>query len=683
MRKIVLSVKSKILLTVLFVVMLFALFILFYFPARQERYLLENYNDEIENFAKTVALGVKIAITEQNFEGVETAIDFVRNDSRLRYVSLVQSDTIWEADGINYEIGKAVFKTFPDSVVIDAMAVSNDFYIIKSAAFSTPIMSGEIILSFSTDEIVESRRQIRMTSLIASLIVFIIGLLIGYWLARNISIPVLALRDAANKVGEGDLTQSVRNRSRDEIGELSVAFNKMVKDLSIEAALERVRSEIASMRSKEDLPRVTPLIWKELTSLGVPFIRCGVFIVDEGLEVIQSYLSTPDGQSLGVFNMPYNGDDIASKLYDHWIKELVYTEQWGKEQFLNWMQNLIDQGHIKDFSTYQGATAPPESLDLHFVPFKQGMLYVGNKSVLSEDDILLVKSLAEAFSVAYTRYEDFKKLEDANNQMEITLSELKATQTQLIQSEKMASLGELTAGIAHEIQNPLNFVINFSEVNGELIDELRGERMESLEEDILSDISQNLEKIYHHGKRADAIVKGMLQHSQTSNEQKVATDINALADEYLRLAYHGLRAKDKSFNSIMKTDFDEKIGSIKIIPQDIGRVILNLITNAFYAVNAKKQEIGDSFEPVVSIITKKIDGKVEIKVVDNGEGIPEQVLDKIFQPFFTTKPTGQGTGLGLSIAYDIITNAHGGKFKVQSKEGEGTEMLIIIPVDSN
>ena len=262
-----------------------------------------------------------------------------------------------------------------------------------------------------------------------------------------------------------------------------------------------------------------------------------------------------------------------------------------------------------------------------------------------------------------------------------TLDNLKSTQSQLIQSEKMASLGELTAGIAHEIQNPLNFVNNFSEVNDELLKELNAEAEKgNLEEvkAIASDIKFNSEKINHHGKRADSIVKGMLQHSRTSSGNKEPTDINALCDEYLRLAYHGLRAKDKSFNAVTKTDFDNSISKINVVPQDIGRVILNLINNAFYAVDEKKKQIGDGYEPTVSVSTKKNNGKVEIRVSDNGNGIPQKLLDKIFQPFFTTKPTGQGTGLGLSLSYDIV-KAHEGDLKVETKEGEGSTFYIALP----
>ena len=270
--------------------------------------------------------------------------------------------------------------------------------------------------------------------------------------------------------------------------------------------------------------------------------------------------------------------------------------------------------------------------------------------------------------------------------LEKTVLELKTTQTQLIHAEKMASLGELTAGIAHEIQNPLNFVNNFSEMSVELIEELKeerrkekGERDEDLEIELLADIVQNLEKISHHGKRASSIVKGMLEHSRTSSGVKELTDINALADEYLRLSYHGLRAKDKNFNALLKTDYAKNIGKVNIVPQDIGRVVLNLMTNAFYAVTEKKKEISQGYEPTVLVSSVKFNDKIELKISDNGQGIPEKVLAKIFQPFFTTKPTGEGTGLGLSLSYDII-KAHGGTLECESVENEGTTFIIKLPI---
>jgi signal transduction histidine kinase len=284
--------------------------------------------------------------------------------------------------------------------------------------------------------------------------------------------------------------------------------------------------------------------------------------------------------------------------------------------------------------------------------------------------------------------------------LEKTLSDLQATQQQLIHAEKMASLGELTAGIAHEIQNPLNFVNNFSEVSKELIVEMMEEMEKGDQEEvnaISSDIIQNLDKILHHGKRADGIVKGMLQHSRSSSGDKTRTDINELADEYLRLAYHGLRAKDKSFNATMETDFDQAIGKVEVVPQEIGRVLLNLITNAFHACversrNAvqEKSKTGDNgdYKPTVSVTTKKTspaggpdsyrEEGVQITVADNGLGIPDDIKDKIFQPFFTTKPTGEGTGLGLSLSYDIV-KSHGGEIKVDSVKGKGTRFIVTLP----
>ncbi|MGL6069458.1 MAG: ATP-binding protein, partial [Sediminibacterium sp.] len=291
-----------------------------------------------------------------------------------------------------------------------------------------------------------------------------------------------------------------------------------------------------------------------------------------------------------------------------------------------------------------------------------------------------------------------------NAALQKAFSDLKSTQTQLIQSEKMASLGELTAGIAHEIQNPLNFVNNFSELNNELLQELGP--LDKLEvtadqQDILKDLQSNSEKINHHGQRAASIVKGMLQHSRSSSGQKEPTDINALCDEYLRLAYHGLRAKDKSFNAAFKTDFDASIPKVSIVPQDMGRVILNLINNAFFAVGERGKAVGGShrveainseekgipsglkltpYSPTVTVSTKNLGNKIEIRISDNGTGIPNEIKEKIFQPFFTTKPTGQGTGLGLSLAYDIVTKAHEGKLSVESELRKGTIFKIEIPM---
>jgi len=443
------------------------------------------------------------------------------------------------------------------------------------------------------------------------------------------------------------------------------------------ASVDRVRAEIASMRTSTDLERITPLVWNELTTLDVPFIRCGVFIMDEEKQQVQTHLSTPDGKAIASFNLPFENTEPLTQLLPHWRKKEIYKDHWDESAFIESTKILMERGAITSSETYV-TEHQPTNLHLHFLPFLQGMLYVGSEVSLSEDELHLVQNLADAFSTAYSRYEDFNKLELANKKIEKTLVDLKQTQTQLVQSEKMASLGELTAGIAHEIQNPLNFVNNFSEVSAELVEEMNEEINQGnldFAKEIAIDLKQNLEKINHHGKRAGEIVKGMLQHSRTNSGQKELTDINALADEYLRLAYHGLRAKDKSFNAKMESHFDPDLPKLEVIPQDIGRVILNMITNAFYVVNERKKQDAAGYEPLVSVSTRKTGAKIEIKVKDNGKGMPKQVKEKIFQPFFTTKPTGQGTGLGLSLSYDII-KAHGGEIKVETKEEVGTTFII-------
>ncbi len=435
------------------------------------------------------------------------------------------------------------------------------------------------------------------------------------------------------------------------------------------------------MRTVEDLDRITPIIWNELRVLGIPFVRCGIFIMDESLQQIHTFLSSPNGGHIAAYYMRFQETPHIYAMVEHWRKHAKFIERWTLSEFTLLATSLYHQGAIKDQAQYL-QSIPAEGMWLHFIPFMQGMLYVGNESSLPEDAIDTLAAVADAFSTAYARYEDFNKLEQAKIQVENTLVDLKQAQKQLVQSEKMASLGELTAGIAHEIQNPLNFVNNFSEVTQELLEELRQELKHGNTDgvqDLMDDIIQNLEKINHHGKRADGIVKGMLQHSRTSSGQKELVDINVLCDEYLRLSYHGLRAKDKSFNAKFETSFDDTITKVNVMPQEMGRVILNLINNAFYAVSKKLQDGAADYVPTVRIRTQKDADKILISVQDNGMGIPEQIKDKIFQPFFTTKPTGQGTGLGLSLSYDIV-KAHGGEIQINSEQGVGTIFQIILPV---
>jgi len=466
------------------------------------------------------------------------------------------------------------------------------------------------------------------------------------------------------------------------------------REAKIESALEKVRSRTLAMQKSDELAETAAEVFKQLIGLGIEPNRLYIGIIEENSKNMEMWATDEEGSGIGkrfVFNANENAS--VNKLFEGWRNKIksITVNMHGKEleDYIHYLQKLqipLSRA-LKQKRRVQSVAY-----------FDKGFIGMASPNEQSQNNVQLLERFAAVFNLTFTRFNDLKiaeahalqaeqdliEIKAARKKAEEALSELQATQKQLIQSEKMASLGELTAGIAHEIQNPLNFVNNFSEVSNELLEEMKTELDKENTEQakaIAEDVKQNIEKILYHGKRADAIVKGMLQHSRTSTGQKETTNINALADEYLRLAYHGLRAKDKSFNANIKTDFDESIGSINIVPQDMGRVILNLITNAFYVVSEKKKSGSEKFEPTVSISTKKLNNKIFISIADNGTGIPQNIVDKIFQPFFTTKPTGKGTGLGLSLSYDIV-KAHGGEIKVETKEGEGTIFTIQLPANT-
>src|SRR6056297_3365426 len=514
-----------------------------------------------------------------------------------------------------------------------------------------------------------------------------------------------------------------------------------------QASLDRVRADISSMRSADDLDRITPLIWNELTTLGIPFIRCGVFIMHEDHELVEVYLSKPDGTSLAVMHLPFDSNELTLETVEAWRNKEVYTQHWTRKEFLEWGRSMMEQNQVADMKTYQGAEKAPESLHLHFIPFNQGMLYVGSTGPLKDEEITLSESLAKAFSIAYARYEDFVKLEKAKAGIEDALSELKATQSQLVQQEKLASLGQLTAGIAHEIKNPLNFVNNFSDVSLELVEEVRDEvrrmtadggpedsplsRGEGIAEgggrgvsgaptgasekdgeasddsfdpdlilEILDDIEANLKTIHKHGSRADSIVKSMLQHSRGGDGKMESTPLNSLIKEYVNLAFHGMRAGNDPINVDIDLQLDDEVGEVALIAEDFSRVILNLTNNAFDAMRSTLTEDGgpgtgeksplegsgdpersrgvsavEDYHPKLMVKTQKTGTTVTIEIEDNGPGIPDDMKDKILQPFFTTKKGTQGTGLGLSITNDIV-KAHGGSMEIDSHPQNGSTFII-------
>ncbi len=441
-----------------------------------------------------------------------------------------------------------------------------------------------------------------------------------------------------------------------------------------EASVDRIRGEISTMRTAEDLERITPLMWKELKTLEVPFIRCGLLIADEKAQLVRFYPSHPDGRLLAAIELPFGGAGIGDEALKAWREHKVWQDVWDRERFVQWTTEMVAAGQITNQQDYYDGEVPPESIALHFVPFEQGMIYVGSPEPLEDFQIGVVQSLADAFSVAYARYDDFRTTEKA-------LTELKATQRQLVEQEKLASLGSLTAGIAHEIKNPLNFVNNFAEVSSELVDELHAAVSSGDTEEvasILADLRGNTEQIAKHGKRADAIVRSMMQHAKGGTSEMETVELNKFVEEYVNLAWHGMRAREHGFEAEVLRDYDEAAGSLELKPQDIGRVILNILNNAFQALS--KAQVQD---PVVTVSTLHRNGAIEIHISDNGPGIPEDIRERIFEPFFTTKETGEGTGLGLSLSHDIVMKGHGGKLTVRNANDGGAMFIVQLPGDGN
>jgi len=489
-------------------------------------------------------------------------------------------------------------------------------------------------------------------------------------LASAVVLAVILFRNNRQKQKANVLLQKQKKEIDNKARELSVQKDELQQSYSNVELLSEIGRKITSSLSVE---KIIGTVYDNVNSLMDASVF-GIGIYNDEFKRIDFPATYEDGKALPFYtNSIYDENRFAA---------LSFLS--GKEIVMGDLEN--------DYKNYLQQIPTPkagrQAVSLIYLPLvgkekNLGVVTVQSfeKNAYSDYHLFMLRNIAIYATIALENADSFEKLNH-------TLNSLKNTQTQLVQAEKMASLGELTAGIAHEIQNPLNFVNNFSEVSVELANELSEElRQSSLNEKekkgiekIIQDLVQNQEKINSHGKRADAIVKGMLMHSRSSTGQKEPTDINALADEYLRLSYHGLRAKDKTFNAAFKTDFDTDLPKVNVISQDIGRVVLNLFTNAFYSVTEKKKQLNGEYEPTVSVTTKMKDGKIEVRVRDNGMGIPQKIVDKIYQPFFTTKPGGQGTGLGLSLSYDIVTKGHGGQMNVETKEGEFAEFIIQLPL---
>ena len=669
-----------------------------------ERYrLMGRYPEAIALYKKAIAGNPTPYNTELNESNMADA--YVRMDSldvafHYLFKSLAAAQQLEDKEGIEWIDGifsrAYLKKKMPDSAIFHALrglkaseetgtiefmrdnagalanayAYKNDFanaykyhllYIdYRDSMLNATVTNKTAVLQYNYDlekkqtEItsLNQQKKLQTTFLVSSLIVLFLILLTAIILLRNIRQKQRANQLLRQQKQEIDNKAQELTLQKDNVELLGEIGRKITSSLSVETIISTVYGNV---------------------NLLMDASVFGIGIYNDAWKRIEFPATYEDGKPLPFY---FNSIDDQNRFAVICFKE-------NKEVILG---NLDEEYklHLQEVLTpHEGR----QSVSLIYLPLvikqkKLGVITVQSfqQNAYSDYHLFMLRNIAIYTAIALENAESFETL----NQ---TVVRLKSTQTQLIQSEKMASLGELTAGIAHEIQNPLNFVNNFSEVSNEMIDEMKEELLTGnlqMATAIANDIKQNLEKINHHGKRADAIVKGMLQHSRTNTGQKEPTNINALCDECLRLSFHGLRAKNKNFNADFKTDFGESVGKINVVSQDIGRVLLNLYNNAFYAVNEKARLSANGYQPIAKVSTRKLnspsgDGSIEIRVEDNGNGISQSIVDKIFQPFFTTKPTGQGTGLGLSLSYDII-KAHGGEIKVETKEGQGSIFIIQLPV---
>jgi len=515
----------------------------------------------------------------------------------------------------------------------------------------------------------ENRNTIRFYMLFAGLAVLLL-LVVIFWFANKQRKKAYDLLHRQKQ--ETDLQ---RTKVEHTLGELKATQTQLIQSYNSISVLSHIGKEITSTLNLDTILNTVYEKVNELMEASV--FGIGIFIPEE--ESIDYRMAIEDGRRY----MPYR------RKMDNKNQLPVWCIENNKEVFINNVRkeytNYISEYVEVDHARLDDGSRFKSPVSLIYLPLTVEEKVIGlitvqsfSEGAYTHQHLDILKTLASYTSAALYNANSFQTLQT-------TVNELQLTQKQLIQSEKMASLGELTAGIAHEIQNPLNFVNNFSDLNTELIDEMEQEVAKGNLAEIKAislNIKENEQKINMHGKRADSIVKGMLQHSQSGSGKKELTNINTLADEYMRLAYHGLRAKDKSFNAEMVTGFDTRLPKINVIPQDIGRVMLNLFNNAFYAVNQKKKVAGGDYKPEVTVTTQTENGSLLIKVKANGVGIPDAIKEKIMQPFFTTKPTGEGTGLGLSLTYDMVVKGHGGRIEVNTKEGEFTEFIVELPSNS-
>lgn len=618
-----------------------------------------------------VAFSVGLGLSSGDFVSVSKAVRWAQQDLDLTFIAVLDEEFFEIAMTNPNDIKIEYYDVIKQSGIVEI----EDMLFNSAAMEQDGVFQGTVILGFSLQRIEKKIANVRITAFIVGLSVLLMFLFAFWVIRRTVIRPILGLRKAAEDVSKGQTDVEVEVLANDEVGQLSNTFNSMVVNIrKAREELETLESIVKVINREVALEKVLNAVLEQGLRLFLRAEKGAILLRDQRDRMFR--FAAWAGYETDVLKDIVIAEEEATNRYadpTDEVDEGVYLTRNLKA--------LVDDDRLAHL-------AIPKSMLTMTVKLNgvlEGFLMFGNMTdseAFDRSDSRKLNRFREHAISAIAKAKTLQILQEKNE-------ELVRTRKQLVVQEKLASLGSLTAGIAHEIKNPLNFVNNFAQLSIELVEELRqdleklkdnlGDREFQNIQDILHDLAQNAAKINEHGNRADSIVQGMLLHSRGKPGQRQLTDINALLDEYVNLSYHGMRAQDKSFNVTIERQYDHTIQPLEIVPQDISRVFLNIINNACYATFERKQEMQDGYSPTLAVSTKDLNDKIEIRIRDNGKGIPKNIQDKIFNPFFTTKPTGEGTGLGLSLSYDIVVQEHKGELQVDSKEGTFTEFVIHLP----
>ncbi len=633
--------------------------------------IIDDMESRIKRMIEMVAFSVGLGLSSGDFVSVSKAVRWAQQDLDLTFIAVLD-EGFFEIAVINPNNIKIEYY----DVIKHGGIVEIENMLFNSAAMEQDgVFQGTLILGFSLQSIEKKIANARITAFIVGLSVLLM-FLFAFWVIRSTVIrPILGLRKAAEDVSKGQTDVEVEVLANDEVGQLSNTFNSMVVNVrKAREELETLESIVKVINREVALEKVL----KALLEQGLRFFlqaEKGAILLRDQRDSMFRFAAWAGYETDVLKDIVICQEEATNRYADA-------ADEVDKGVYLTRnLKALVDDDRLADLAIPKSLLAMTVKLDGVLEGFLMFLNMTDSEAFNRSDSRKLNRFREHAIS-AIAKAKTLQILQEKNE-------ELVRTQKQLVVQEKLASLGSLTAGIAHEIKNPLNFVNNFAQLLVELVEQLRQD-LEKLKEnlgdpefqniqDILHDLAQNAAKINEHGNRADSIVQGMLLHSRGKPGQRQLTDINALLEESINLSYHGMRAQDKSFNVTIDRQYDNTIQPLEIVPQDISRVFLNIINNACYATLEKKQEMRDGYSPTLTVSTKALNDKIEIRIRDNGKGIPKNIQDELFNPFFTTKPTGEGTGLGLSLSYDIVVQEHKGELQVDTKEGTFTEFVIHLP----